>query len=162
MNLETAEKIASQVVEKLKPFCDRIEVAGSIRRRKGWVNDIDVVCIPSNPGHFLAALAEFGKVKAGGEKIIRLNSKPKIGMDVDVYVADPKTWSTLMLIRTGSKEHNIALCSKAKSRGMILKADGSGLFRIVNNEFVRIAGDTEESIFKALDIPFKAPEKREV
>jgi DNA polymerase/3'-5' exonuclease PolX len=45
MELQQAQKIASQVIQTLKPFCERIEVAGSIRRKRPFVHDIDLVCI---------------------------------------------------------------------------------------------------------------------
>jgi len=169
MQITTALRIAGQVVEKLKPFCDRIEVAGSIRRKKSWVNDIDLVVIPANQGQFVYQLQQLGKIKMGGQKLIRCDMPN--GAMLDVYVATPETWATLLLIRTGSAKHNIMLCSLARQKGMKLHADGSGLFRVVtacdggSMEQVsieeRIAGDTEESIFQALGMKYKRPEERE-
>jgi len=166
MELQKAETIAMGVVLNLKPCCDRIEIAGSIRRRKPIVHDIDIVCIPENQGHFIQALKAMGKIEMGGEKLIRVKL-PSIMLDV--YIASPSTWATLLLIRTGSKEHNIKLCSRAKSMGMKLHADGSGLFRLQENFGIfgpmapreeRIAGDTEQSIFEALKLQYLEPEKR--
>jgi len=164
MELEQAQKIASQVITKLAPFCDRIEVAGSIRRRRPFCHDIDIVCIPSNQGQFLYQLQQLGKIKMGGGKLIRCDTPN--GIELDIYIATPETWATLLLIRTGSKAHNIKLCKRALSMGMKLHADGSGLFRLIpegcermNEE--RIAGDTEESIFEALEMKFLKPENRE-
>ena len=166
MELEKAKAIANEVVDKLKPFCERIVVAGSIRRHKSIVLDIDIVYIPANQGQFIEALKAMGKIEMGGEKLIRVKL-PSIMLDI--YIASPSTWATLLLIRTGSKEHNIKLCSRAKSMGMKLHADGSGLFRLQENFGIfgpmapreeRIAGDTEDSIFKALNLPYLAPEKR--
>jgi DNA polymerase (family 10) len=166
MELKRAETIARGVVEKLAPHCERyqIEIAGSIRRKKSFVHDIDIVCIPGNQGAFITALQSLGKIKMGGQKLIRV-TMPEI--ELDIYIATLDTWATLLLIRTGSKEHNIRMCIRARSRGMTLKADGSGLFKIAPNQTeyenapdVRIAGDTEESIFKALELPYLEPEKR--
>jgi DNA polymerase/3'-5' exonuclease PolX len=56
MELERAQIIANQVKEKLEPYCERIETAGSIRRRRPWVKDIDLVCIPKNQGQFVYQL----------------------------------------------------------------------------------------------------------
>jgi DNA polymerase (family 10) len=162
MQLETAQRIADQVVEKLKPYCSRIEVAGSIRRKKSWVNDIDIVAIPSNQGQFVYALQQLGSIKLGGQKIIRV-ARPDI--ELDVYVATPETWATLLLIRTGSAAHNIGMCKLAHQKGMKLHADGSGLFQVERAEVStferRIAGDTEASIFEALGLKYKRPEERE-
>lgn len=168
MNLDYALQIANQVKEKLSPHCTRIEIAGSIRRRRPWVNDIDIVCIPANQGQFIAALQSLGKIKVGGHKLIRCDLNKTIteyyGISLDVYIATPETWATRLLIRTGSKSHNIRLCTLAKRRGMVLHANGSGLFKLKGfegREEEKVAGDTEKSIFEALGLPYKPPEERE-
>ena len=79
------------------------------------------------------------------------------GVSVDFYIASPDTWYTLLLIRTGSTEHNIRLTSLAKRRGWHLHASGKGL---TNESGERIAGDSEESFFEALGIPYLPPERR--
>ncbi|GAI08995.1 unnamed protein product, partial [marine sediment metagenome] len=76
---------------------------------------------------------------------------------VDIYVASEKTWATLLLIRTGSKENNIRLATLAKKRGWHLAASGDGLF---DENRQRIAGDSEESIYEALNLPWQRPEER--
>jgi len=53
MDLATARQIAQTVQDRLTPFCERIEVVGSIRRGKPEVHDIDIVCIPSSQGQFI-------------------------------------------------------------------------------------------------------------
>jgi len=160
MELKIAEPIAERVKASLAPLCARIEIAGSIRRKRPFVHDIDMVCIPSNQGQFLYALQQLGRIKMGGQKLIRCEM-PEIVLDV--YIATPETWATLLLIRTGSAKHNIMLCSLAKRNGMKLHADGSGLFRFTDCEGTesREAGDTEESIFEALGMEYKMPEQRE-
>lgn len=154
MELSQATRIANEVKQILAPHCSRIEIAGSIRRRKPFVHDIDIVAIPANQGAFITALSSLGKIKVGGQKLIRCDYN---GVSLDVYIASPETWATLLLIRTGSKESNIRLCSLALRKGMKLHADGSGLF---NSDALRIAGDTEQSIFEALGIPYLKPEAR--
>ena len=165
MELEKAKTIASEIEEKLRPFCSNIAIAGSIRRNKRWVNDLDIVAIPSNQGRFLYALQQLGRIKMGGGKIICVDMKDIRGIDLDMYIATPATWATLLLIRTGSARHNKKLCALAKSKGMVLHADGSGLFRIeaqgCEGVEVRIAGDSESSIFEKLGLPYVAPEGRE-
>lgn len=160
MELAKAREIADGVVKKLAPFCQRIEIAGSIRRQRPFVHDIDLVLIPSHQGQLLAALQSLGKITMGGQKLIRVDLP---GIMLDIYVAEPRTWATLLLIRTGSKAHNIRLCARAKSKGMVLHADGSGLYALTDCEgnVSRIAGDTEESIFAELGLPYLPPEKRE-
>lgn len=159
--LERAQKIAEAVVKRLSPYCKKaadgkvyIEVVGSIRRRRPWVNDIDLVLIPTDLWGLHHEIMGLGQVKLSGNKIIRVelgNTK------VDIYVASEETWATLLLIRTGSTANNIRLCSRAKERGWHLHADGSGLF---NDKGERVAGDTEISIYNALGLRYREPWER--
>ena len=163
--LERAEKIAEAVVKRLAPYCKRregdkgyyIEIVGSIRRRKPWVNDIDICLIPSDPWNLhqeILSLCRPFSPKASGKKIMRIEVN---STQVDIYFADEQTWATLLLIRTGSAENNIRLCSRAKEMGWHLAASGDGLF---NDKGERIAGDTEISIYNALGLPYQRPEER--
>jgi len=92
--------------------------------------------------------------KAAGKKIMRIEVN---SIQVDLYFAEPETWETLLLFRTGPAENNIRLCSRAKSMGWVLHADGSGLF---NEKGERVAGDTEFSIYQALGLKFQEPWER--
>lgn len=158
MQLEKAETISAEVIKRLNPYCKRIEVAGSIRRRKPFPKDIDIVLIPSDPfnleGEILNLARPFAP-KLSGEKLKRFIFN---GSQVDIYIADEQSWATLLLIRTGSTENNIRLCSIAKKKGWHLAASGEGLF---NENGERVAGDSEESIYSALELPYQRPEERE-
>lgn len=157
---ESAQRTAHAVIEHLAPYCkkDRIEIAGSLRRRRPWVHDIDIVLIPGDSWNLyqeILALCRPFKPKPDGPKIKSFT----VGIiPVDLYIADEKTWATLLLIRTGSKSNNIRLCNKALEKGWQLKADGSGLF---NEAEQRIAGDTERSIYQALGVRYQEPWERE-
>lgn len=152
--LERAQRIAEDVVKRLTPYCKRIEVAGSVRRQKPWVNDIDLVLIPHDLWNLHHEIMGLGTMKMSGSKIMRV----MVGdVQVDIYVASEETWATLLLIRTGSAENNIRLASLAKKKGWRLAASGDGLF---NEKGERIAGDTEESIYEALGLPWQPPEGR--
>jgi len=154
MELDKAQKIAKEVIKQLSLYCKRIQVAGSIRRRKPEVNDVDIVLIPDNLWNPHQEIMRLGKVKMGGNKIMCVT----VGLaQIDLYFAEPETWATLLLIRTGSKENNIRLAMLAKKRGWHLAASGDGLF---NEEGERIAGDTEQSIYGALGIPYQLPQER--
>ncbi|MBA7677605.1 hypothetical protein ES703_85865 [subsurface metagenome] len=157
MELEKAKAIADEVIKWLCPYCSRIQVAGSIRRMAPNPKDIDLVLIPSDPWnleHEVLALVRPFRPKLSGEKLKRFNYN---GAQIDLYYASPETWATLLLIRTGSTENNIRLCSLAKKRGWRLAASGDGLF---DENGMRIAGDTELSIYNALGLPFQRPEER--
>jgi DNA polymerase/3'-5' exonuclease PolX len=77
---------------------------------------------------------------------------------IDIYVADEQTWWTLKLIRTGSRNHNVALASQAIRKHMVLKADGTGLLSAGGNV---ISIDSEEAIFQHLGLSYRRPEERE-
>jgi len=160
MRLEEATTIAEKVKESLSPYCEKIEIAGSIRRGKPTVNDIDMVLIEKPKAVLLLSslIASMGRIVLNGDRIKRLwYGDKQSGISIDIYIATPYTWSTLLLIRTGSKENNIRLASLAKRKRWHLKANGDGLF---NEKGERIAGDTEESIYQALGIPYQEPWER--
>ncbi len=157
-SLETGEKIAGVVVKRLSPYCHRIEVAGSIRRRRPRVRDIDMVAIPKDYYNFYQELKRLGNMNMSGQKILRVTvASPAGPIPLDVYVATAENWATLLLIRTGSTENNIRLCTRAQNMGWQLHANGDGLF---NERGERIAGDSEESIYQALGLPYKEPWER--
>ena len=154
MKLQEGLMLADEIMERLRPYCQRIEVAGSIRRQRPSPADIDIVLIPSNPGQLSQEIDRLGPPIMDGEKLRRFEYN---GTQVDIYYATPQTWATLLLIRTGSKESNIRLCSRAKKRGWHLAASGDGLF---NKKGERIAGDSEESIYQALGLRYQQPWER--
>jgi DNA polymerase (family 10) len=165
MKLLEATQIANELVGKLRPLCDRVEVAGSIRRGRANVHDIDIVAIPNEgklqaAGYFsrqslIGSIANSGQPIRNGQAIASFVFKD---INIDIYWATHSTWGTLLLIRTGSKQHNIKLCTLAKSRGWQLKASGEGLFDPYKR---RIAGNDEGGILTALGLPFIPPGDRE-
>lgn len=140
MELSNARVIANELVQTLAPFCDRIEIAGSLRRQKPQVHDIDIVALPN-----------YDKMCSRGF----LSTYPLVHF---LAQANEETWATMLLIRTGSREHNIKLCSHARFLGYHLHANGDGLFNYDNQ---RIAGDSEESIFAYLELQYLPPERRD-
>jgi len=158
MRLQEAQPIANRVKQFLMPHCERVEIVGSIRREKPIVHDIDIVLIPMPYAAIIMGglLTTLGELKANGDKTKRVHLTTE-NIDIDVYLATPASWATLVLIRTGSKENNIRLCTIAKIKGWQLKANGDGLF---NEHGERIAGDTEQSIYEALNIQYQEPQER--
>lgn len=163
MNRADAVIIAEDLRDELVPLCEKIEIAGSIRRNRPLVNDIDLVVIPK-PGQLVnikqrlwtLARANHSTV-TGGDKYLKLLSYK--GIQADVYIADAETWATLLLIRTGSKPHNIKLCQRATELGLILHADGSGIEWI--SKKVAVPMHSEQAIFERLGLPYKEPWERE-
>jgi DNA polymerase (family 10) len=167
MELNFGRTLAAEIIGALQPYCERIEVVGSIRRKKRFPRDIDIVCIPRDPWGMNNTIAQLGQLSKNGPKIKSFSYK---GAQVDLYLASVETWATLLLIRTGSTQNNIRLCRHARGHGMVLHADGSGLFKLEvtggdlgtgdEGKEVRIAGDSEEGIYAALALPFQRPEER--
>lgn len=153
LNLAKAKEISERVLQVLSPHCDRIEIAGSIRRGRPLVHDIDLVVIPRNQGSLLYALQSLGRV-TGGEKLIKV-ALPETTLDV--YIATESTWVTLLLIRTGSARHNIRLCQRARELGYQLHADGRGL--TFDGELCEYKD--EQGLFSILRIPYRTPAERE-
>ncbi len=153
MDLQQASELSSEIVEILKPHCKQIMVCGSIRREKPICRDIDIVLIPGNQGALAVALEGLGEKMKGGPKMIQRRYK---GVQIDLYIADKKTWPTLVLIRTGSKEFNRSLCLRARSMSMKLHADGSG----IESLGIRVHPTTEADVFKMLGLPYVKPPKR--
>jgi len=152
MKLEDARSIANNFVSEIKEFCEKVEIAGSIRRQKLEVNDIDIVLIPKLKEHLIQKIRNISKVEVQGKKLIRIEYS---GIQIDIYFATKETWGILLLVRTGSKEHNIKLCQHAIGKGMKLSSE-KGLIK--GNEV--IARKTEEEIFKALGMNYIKPEDR--
>lgn len=156
MELEDAKQIYADVEAIVGPYCEKIAVAGSVRRQRRFVNDIDIVAIPKmgTLRGTLPMLFDMVSSALNGPKMARLRYK---GAQIDIYYATEETWATMLLIRTGSKESNIRLCSIAQGRSWKLHANGDGLF---DSGGQRIAGDTEESIFRALGVAYLEPWER--
>lgn len=154
MELGRAKAIASEVVKRLSPYCQRIEVAGSIRRQEPVVKDIEIILIPSDAWNLSHEIMGLGPSRATGDKLERVSYD---GVRVNLDHASKETWATLLLIRTGSNENNIRLCSLGEKKGWYLAVTGNGLF---DENGRRIAVDTEESIYEALGAPWQEPWER--
>ena len=153
MKLQQAKTIADNFVSEIKEFCERIEIAGSIRRNKIEVNDIDIILIPKLREHLIQKIRKISNVEVQGKKLMRAEYSC---VQVDIYFATKETWGILLLVRTGSKEHNIKLCQHAINKGMKLSVSNG----LMNGNEV-IASKTEEDIFQALGIDYIKPEDRD-
>jgi DNA polymerase/3'-5' exonuclease PolX len=165
-----ARAVARRIVDERGPACERIEVVGSLRRGRPTVHDIDIVLLPrsdntnvlENPltplDRILDKLVERGSLTpVRGKEKTRSFLATKTGIPLDIYVADADTWATLMLIRTGSKEHNIQLAQRARKLRMKLRASGDGLEN-ERGELLRVYA--EEEIFSLLGLRYVRPEHR--
>lgn len=137
------------------PGVERADVAGSLRRGRSDVGDIDLVAAASraNVTADFAALPQVEEILSCGPSraTVRLSG----GLPADLLVAPPESYGAALLHFTGSKAHNIALRRLARSRG--LKLNEHGLF----NADRRVAGRTEGEIYAALGLTEPLPWQRE-
>lgn len=165
--LDQARKYSEKIVAEIAPFCvpGRVAIAGSIRRCRPVVNDIDIVVIAKDWAGLRARCLQKSKNITHGDS--QFSFETPIGVQVDIFrarerhrdlVADvPGTWGTILLCRTGSKEHNVHICERAHS----LRLKWSPYAGVVDSRLNIIASETEEDIFKALQLDFISPERRE-
>lgn len=160
-----------QIEERLKKLKEVkvINAAGSVRRRKETVGDVDFLIISDKPElvmDFFVSMPEVARVFARGKTKSAI--KLKNGMDVDLRVLPEESYGAALNYFTGSKDHNIALREIAIKKGY--KLNEYGLFKIAElrgtkrgttRKEIQIAGKTEEEIYKALGMDYIEPELRE-
>ncbi len=139
------------------PEVEKIEVAGSFRRWKETIGDIDILITSAKPEKVMSkilALAPVAHVYGTGPT--KTNLRLKSGIDVDVRVVPAESWGAALNYFTGSKAHNIALRRIAQKNGW--KLSEYGLFKGTK----MLAGKTEEELYKHLGFPYIEPELREL
>lgn len=158
MPLYQAIPIAHEIEGKLRslPEVQKLEIVGSYRRKKETIGDIDILAVSSNPGKvmdFFTSMYPDSTIIAKGpsKSAIRLSSS----LHVDIRVFEESAFGSAMMYFTGSKDHNIQVRRLAQSKGW--KLNEYGLF----SGKKRIAGKTEEEVFKKLGMEWVPPELRE-
>jgi DNA polymerase (family 10) len=150
---ERAMSVARRVVEALEPHCERIEVCGSLRRRRLIVGDVDVIAVPKAQGGALEAIKRLGGSAVNVTGWLLLD-----GVSVDIGFVPGEAWGAALCHSTGPKEENIRLRAIARAKG--LKLSQKGLVTRGKGEMV--AGATEEEVYAALGEPYVPPEWRDV
>lgn len=158
VRLAEAKADADQIVSDLSEVAavTQANVAGSCRRRRETVGDLDILVTATDSHDAMNALAEHALVDTvlmwgGTKQRVRLRS----GLELDMRVVPDASYGAAMQYFTGSKEHNIVVRQRALDRG--LKVNEYGVFR--GDE--QIAGRTEEDVYAAVDLPWIPPEIRE-
>ena len=160
MLIHDADALMAGLVERLRDVrgVRRIEVAGSLRRRRPTIGDLDLLAAVDDPAAVIAALdglREVDKVVAAGtdKSSILLADGPR----VDLMVCTPEAWGTHLVHFTGSKDHNIALRGMALDRGWSLSEKG---WKVI--ETGELLLDAEEAdVYERLGMPWIPPEIRE-
>ncbi len=174
LRLGAALPIAENIVEHLQRLegVTRLEYAGSLRRGRETIGDIDILACTDDPAALTDAFTGMGhvdRVIASGEtkSSVRLAD----GVQVDLRIVDPDAFGAALLYFTGSKEHNVVLRERSIKRGMRLNeyglfpdegADGRDDDRPPQKRGISpVASRREEEIYRALDLPYIPPELRE-
>lgn len=151
---------AQELVEALRalPQVKQVGVAGSLRRMKETIGDIDVLVTSTKAEPVMDVFTGFPKVKQVLAKgPTRSSVVLDMGIQADVRVVEPESFGAALQYFTGSKEHNVKLREKAVRKG--LKINEYGVFNVNNDR--RVAGRTEEEVYKAVGLPWIPPEIRE-
>ena len=160
MLLHDADELMAALVAQLHGVRGvvRIEAAGSLRRRRETIGDLDLLAATDDPAELIRALDALPEVRhivsAGTDKssIVLVD-----GPQVDLMVCPPVAWGSHLVHFTGSKEHNVALRGRALDRGLSLSEKG---FKVVDGGELLTAA-TEEEVYARLDLAWTPPELRE-
>jgi len=150
--------IVKETYEKLKSLkeVEKISPAGSVRRMKETIGDVDFLVISKNPEKVMDFFVSLpGIVKIWGKGSTKSSVRMKGGFDMDIRVVPKKSYGSALQYFTGSKEHNIATRKIAIDKG--LKLNEYGVFRGPK----MVAGKTEEEVYKTLGMEWVPPELRE-
>jgi DNA polymerase (family 10) len=151
-----AESIVGEL-EKLKGIT-RIEVAGSCRRMKETIGDIDILVISKSPGKIMDV---FTNMKSVADVIARGDTKSSVlltaGIQVDLRILRRENYGSALHYFTGSQDHNVIIRDRGKRMGLSLSE--YGVFNVETAE--RLGGATEKEVFAAVGLPFIPPELRE-
>jgi len=177
--LSSALFLAKPIMEELKkcPGVKNLDLAGSIRRKKETIKDIDILCTAMNSGVVMSKFVSLPQVK---EILAQGETKSTVildeGIQVDLRVIKPESYGAALMYFTGSKDHNIALRELARKKGY--KINEYGLFKLGKSSAgvsssrkasasarpareTRVAGRTEEEVYRKLGLQYVPPEIRE-
>jgi DNA polymerase (family X) len=157
-----ADDIVQQLREHLQSCrgIEKLEFAGSYRRGRDTVGDLDILVVAQQPEAIMDHLATFplvAEVIARGET--KMSLRLKSGLQVDLRVVLAESFGAALQYFTGSKDHNVVVRSLAKQHG--LKINEYGVFRVAGDVESRVAGSTEAEVYATLGLPCFPPELRE-
>lgn len=157
-----ADQLASSLASHLNQ-CESIgqlEFAGSYRRGRETVGDLDILVVSQDPA---SVMAHFGNYPDLEQIIVQGDTKMSIrvgnSFQVDLRVVEADAFGAALQYFTGSKDHNVEVRGRAKQLGM--KINEYGVFQVDGDSETYIAGTTESEVYEALGMPCFAPELRE-
>lgn len=168
MTLETGKRLADQIVEQLREYCDRIEIAGSIRRKAPNVNDIEIVCIPKQYNGYACAafcqvVMQWSKVKGEptGKYTQRMYSIPESlqtdtnYVKVDIFMPPKDSWGYIFAIRTGSEAYSHKVLANSWVKKGYRGKDG-----YLTQDGIAIPILEERDLFDLIGVAYLPPELR--
>ncbi len=178
--LSDADQYVTPLLEYMAeaPGIERLQIAGSYRRRKETIRDIDLLAVAENPEPVMRRFTHYPKV----EKVILVGDTRgtvllDFGLQVDLRIVPPESHGAALVYFTGSKEHNIKLRQRALERD--LRVSEYGVFQVREEEKGKkdveqgiaarrdpwegqlVAGQEEKEVYAAVDLPWIPPELRE-
>ncbi len=159
--IQVAYPTALSMVERLKslPSVERVEIAGSMRRRRETVGDLDLLAIAPDSRPVISSFVSSSsvvEVLAQGET--KASVRLQNGIQMDLRVVPEESFGAALHYFTGSKEHNVAIRDRAKRMG--LRVNEYGVFR-EDGSTERLGGAEEADVFSAVNLPWIPPEIRE-
>lgn len=174
--------VAKEIVEALRPCAERIIVAGSLRRRRPEVGDVEILYVPrveciADPDSLLDEKIEFNRADAAVARLERTDilsrrlssaghesfgEKNKLmlhratGIPVDLFSATEENWWNYLVCRTGGAENNVAICTAAIRKGWKWEPYSAGFYRIGHTEKMT----SERHVFEFVGLPYLEPEDR--
>lgn len=181
--LEDARDVAEWLVWQLAPVCERIEIAGSSRRKKEHVGDVELLYVPSvlsqpdlfgNPNgkgvnktdEVIARLLSMGQLEkrknVKGSEVWGASNKLAVhvasGIPVDLFSTSMECWANALVVRTGGKSTNQRIASLARGRGWQWNVYGPGFSKIHGGEVEKV--ETERDVFRFVGLNYQEPEAR--
>ncbi|HEY4285373.1 MAG TPA: hypothetical protein VGM62_20120 [Chthoniobacterales bacterium] len=185
-----ALQIAISICAKLGTACKQIEIAGSLRRRKREVGDIEILYISKmrtgelvdvdlfgtseRPAPRPLADIEIGRLESNGTLERRKNVKGnetfgeriklmrhiESGIPIDFFACAPESWFNYLVCRTGGAESNTRIASLAKARGYKWKPYTPGFIDLNDPDERTIAMENEEAVFRFVGLEYEEPWER--
>ncbi len=160
--------VAKEIVTLINPVCDRLVVAGSLRRRKAMVGDVEILYIPRIETRKVDLLhtAEIDLVAEVLRQACASNIlQPRIGktgntiwgdsnklavhvasgIPIDFFKTDSERWANMLVCRTGSAENNIRIATAAQAKGLQWLPYGAGFFDKANKRVIKVASEQGEA-----------------
>ena len=158
--LPAARAVARQVADALRAHggVERLEIAGSLRRMKETVKDVDLLVTSTEPAHVIRTLTTLPSiVEVLAQGPTKASVRHQDGLAIDLRVVEPEAFGAALQYFTGSKEHNVKLREMAARRG--LRISEYGVFDEATG--TRVGGATEEEVYATVGLPWIPPELRE-